>query len=86
MREMQEVGAVHPSQSPWCNAVVLVGKKDGTLHFCTDFCQLNAHTKKDSYPLPWIQEVIKSLIGVGQFSHLDMKSGFWQGDMNEESK
>ena len=28
MREMLEVGAFCPSQSPWCNAVVLVMKKD----------------------------------------------------------
>ena len=49
---MLEAGAIHPSQSPWCNAVVLVHKKDGGLHFCIDFCKLNARTKKDSYLLP----------------------------------
>ena len=49
MKEMLEVGTIHPSQSPWCNAVVLLHKKDGGLHFCIDFCKLNARTKKDSY-------------------------------------
>ena len=34
LRDMLEAGAIRPSQSPWCNAVVLVRKKDGTLHFC----------------------------------------------------
>ena len=34
LRDMLEVGVIHPSQSLWCNAVVLVRKKDGTLHFC----------------------------------------------------
>ena len=52
MKEMLEVGAICPSQSPWCNAVILVCKKDGGLCFCFDFCKLNARTKKDSYPLP----------------------------------
>ena len=56
LKEMLESGAIRPSQSAWCNAVVLVGKKDGGLHFCIDFCHLNAPTKKDSYPLPRIQE------------------------------
>ena len=28
---------LHPSQSAWCNAVVLVRKKDGGLHFYIDF-------------------------------------------------
>ena len=37
LRDMLDVGAIHPSQSPWCNAVMLVRKKDSTLCFCVDF-------------------------------------------------
>ena len=37
LREMLESGAIRPSQSVWCNAVMLVRKKDGGLHFCIDF-------------------------------------------------
>ena len=33
LREMLESGAIRPSQSAWCNAMVLVWKKDGSLHF-----------------------------------------------------
>ena len=33
LRDMLEAGAICLSQSPWCNAVVLVRKKDGTLRF-----------------------------------------------------
>ena len=83
---MLESGAIRPSQSAWCNAVVLVWKKDGGLHFCIDFCCLNAHTKKDSYTLPRIQEVLESLVGTGPFSCLDLKSGFWQIKMDKASK
>ena len=66
--------------------VVLVRKKDGGLHFCTDFCHLNTHMKKDAYPLPRIQEVLESLVGAGHFSCLDLKSGYWQIKMEEASK
>ena len=52
IQEMLDGGAIRPSQSPWCNAVMLVHKKDGSLRFCIDFRKLNDRTKKDSYPLP----------------------------------
>ena len=86
LQEMLESSAIRPSQSAWCNAVVLVQKKDGGLQFCIDFCHLNAHMKKDSYPLPRIQEVLESLVGAGYFSCLNFKSGFWQIKMKEVSK
>ena len=86
LKEMLESGAIRPSQNAWCNAVVLVRKKDGGLHFCINFRHLNAHTKKDSYPLPRIQEVLESLVGADHFSFLDLKSGFWQIRMDEVSK
>ena len=31
-----DLGMICPSQSVWCNAVVLVQKEDGGLHFCID--------------------------------------------------
>ena len=37
LREMLGSGAIRPSKSAWCNAVVLVRKKDGGLHFCINF-------------------------------------------------
>ena len=77
LKEMLESGAIKPSQSVWCNAMVLVWKKNGGLHFYINFHCLNAHTKKDSYPLPRIKEVLESLVGAGHFSCLDLKSGFW---------
>ena len=83
LRDMLEAGAIHPSQSPWCNAVVLVWKKEGTLHFCVDFRCLNMQMKKDSYPLSHIQE---SMVGSAHFSSMDFKLGFWQIKMAPESQ
>ena len=42
--------------------------------------------KKDSYPLPRMQEALESFVGVGHFSCLDLKSRFWQIKMDESSK
>ena len=37
LKLMLDAGVVQPSNNPWCNAVVLVRKKDGSLRFCIDF-------------------------------------------------
>ena len=86
LREMLESGAIRPSQSAWCNAVMLVRKKDGGLHFCINFRCLNARMKKDSYPLPRIQAALESLVGASHFSCLDLKSRFWQIKMDKALK
>ena len=64
------------------------GKEEGwwPAWFCIDFCCLNACTKKDSYPLPRIQEAYEILVGAGHFSCLDLKLRFWQIKMEEVSK
>ena len=63
------------------------GQEEGrTLRFCVDFRRLNTWTKKDSYPLPCIQEVLESMAGSAHFSSMDFKSGFWQIKMAPESQ
>ena len=86
LKLMLDTGVVQPSNSPWCNAVVLVRKKDGSLHFCIDFRRLNALTIKDSHPLPRICETLESLAGAAHYSTFDLNSGFWQVPMDKESK
>ena len=86
LKEMLQVGAIKHSNSPWASAVVLVRKKDGSLWFCIDLRRLNARTIKDAYSLPHIDETLDCLGGAIIFTSLDLKSGYWQVEMNEESK
>ena len=76
IQEMLDGGAIRPSQSPWCNYVVLVWKKDRTLRFCIDFRHLNTRTKKDSYPIPKCPETMESLVRARYFYTMDLKRGF----------
>ena len=66
--------------------MVLVQKKDGTLRFCIDLRKLNNRTIKDAYSLPHIYETLNSLQESQWFSLLDLKLGYWQVKMDEESK
>ena len=82
---MLEIGAIRKSKSPWASAVVLVCKKDGVLRFCIDLRKLNARTVKDAQTLPRIEESLDSLNGAVIFMSLDLKSGYWQVELDEES-
>ena len=86
IQEMWDGGAIRPSQSPWRKAVVVVWKKDGTLRFCIDFRGLNACMKKDSYPILKCPETMESLVGARYFSTKNLKSGFWQVKVSEDSR
>ena len=86
IQEMLDGGAICPLNSPWCNAIVLVRKKDGTLRFCIDFRQLNDRTEKDSFPMPKMVDTMETMVGARIFSTMDLKSGFWQVKMAEESR
>ena len=85
LKEMEEIGAIRRSNSPWASPVVLVRKKDGTLCFCIDLQKLNERTIKDAYSLPRIEESLDCLNGSKIFMSLDLKSGYWQMELDEDS-
>ena len=86
LEEMVNIGAIRKSQSPWASVIVLVRKKDGSLRFCIDLRKLNERTVKDAYSLPRIEESLDYLNGAQIFSSVDLKSGYWQVELTEESK
>ena len=86
IQEMLDIGAIWKLHSPWASTVVLVWKKDGSLRFCIDLRKLNNQTINDAYLLSQIAEILDSLQGSQWFSSLDLKSGYWQVEMDEESK
>ena len=58
---MLEVGVIRESNSPWSSPIVLAQKKDGSTIFCIDYRKLNNVTRKNSYPLPRIEDHLEAV-------------------------
>ncbi|MBJ5565787.1 RNA-directed DNA polymerase, partial [Salmonella enterica subsp. enterica serovar London] len=84
--EMKKQDVIEPSSSPWVSPVVLVRKKDVSTLFCVDYRRLNDVTKKDSYPLPRIDDTLNRLSGAEWFSTPDLRSGYWQVSVHPDDK
>ena len=80
-------GVVRPSTSLWSSPVVMVRKKDGGWRFCVDYRKVNSVTRQDAYPLPpRIDATLDSLAGSVLFTTLDLASGYWQVELDDEAK
>ena len=79
-------GIIQPSTSPWASPIILVKKKDGTDRFVVDYRRLNSVTRKDSFPLPRIDDALDALNSTKWYSCLNLMSGYWQVEMEPESR
>jgi len=86
VKRQLEADVIEPTSSEWGFPVVRVPKKDGTLRFCVDYRLLNVVTKKDSYPLPLMDECIDSLGKATIISTLDCNAGYWQVAIAREDR
>ena len=86
LQDLLGIGVIRESWSPWASPLVLAKKKDGSLRMCVDYRQLNAKTVRDSYYMPRVEESMDALYGSKFFSCLDLSSGFFQVEMEEEDK
>ena len=86
LQKMLKAGVIQPSSSAWASCPVLIRKKDGRVRWCIDYRKLNKVTRKDSFPLPRIEQCIDTLAGNWWFSTLDMTSGYWQIEVDERDR
>ena len=70
----------------WLDAFQRVLLVKTPIWFCIDLSKLNNQTVKDAYSLPHINETLNSQQGSQWFSSLNLKPGYWQVEIDEESK
>jgi len=81
---MWDLGMIRKSYGPWAFPIVIVKKKDGSDRFCIDYRSLNDITETDAYPMPRIDDLMNSFRCANYFTSLDLASGYWQIEMEEE--
>ena len=84
--DLREKVIISPSKSPRASPIVLVPKKDGSIHLCIDYHKVNEITQKYAYPIPRLDDTLDTLAGAKWFSTLDLKSEYWQVEMHEDDR
>ena len=78
---------ISPIQEPtdWVSSMIAAKKPDGNIRLCIDPHYLNLALKRSHYPLPIIEEILPELSKAKVFSKVDLKEGFLQVELDEES-
>ena len=73
--EMLESGVIEPSMSAWSSPVVMIRKSNDKYRFCIDFRKLNAVSKADAYPLPYMDAILRKLKSA-KYTYIDARPKF----------
>lgn len=65
--------------------LVVVEKPDGSIRLCLDPQDLNRAIRRDHVLIPKVEELVSKLCNKTVFTVLDLKDGFFQIELDEES-
>ncbi|OMJ08242.1 Retrovirus-related Pol polyprotein from transposon [Smittium culicis] len=83
---MESQGILEDSISPYLFPMVVMNKRENKKRLWFEYRKLNQIKKKDSYPLPHIDELLSVLGGAKYYSTLDALSGFWKIPLSYQTK
>ena len=75
-------GWIEHSRSPFASPVLCVRKPNGGLRICVDYRKLNNLTRKDSYPIPRIDELLARPSKAKIFTKFDIRAAFHRIQMD----
>ena len=70
--KFKRAGAIKDVFYPeWLANTMVVKEKNGKWRVCIEFTNLNKACPKDSFPMPWIDQLVDATVGHPQMSFLD---------------
>ena len=86
VRDMLDKRIVQPTESLWNSPIIPVKRRDSSRRFVWDSRKFNDITKKDTYPLPHIKDVLDKMAGARYWMTLYAASAYWSMPSNESDK
>ncbi|KAG0441141.1 Retrovirus-related Pol polyprotein from transposon gypsy [Dictyocoela muelleri] len=86
IQKLLKDGIIQKSKSPYASAAFPILKKNGKIRIVVDYRALNRITIEDNYVFPKIWDILAQLNGSSIFSKLDMKSGYYQVKIKDDSR
>ena len=88
IENLLEADVIEPAQgpTPWISPVVVVPKPNGDVRLCVDMRRANEAVVRERHPIPTIDEVLHELSHSKHFSKLDLRKGYHQIELSEDSK
>ena len=72
--------------TPWVSPVCVVPKPTGEIRLCVDMRRANEAVQRERHPIPTMDEVLHEMNQSTVFSKIDLKWGFHQIELEEESR
>ena len=88
LNELVDFDIIEPVEgpTPWVSPVVVVPKPTGEIRLCVDMRKANEAIVRERHPIPSVDDVLYHLNGSTMFSKLDLKWGFHQIELEQESR
>lgn len=78
-------GWIRPSRSIYGSSIFLIPKKNGDYRFVIDYREVNRHTRPEKASTTRAEDIFRNLSGFRFFDVLDLRSGYYQVPMQEDS-
>jgi hypothetical protein len=76
---------IRVSSSEYGSQILFVKKADGSLRLCVDYRALNAITRRNRCPIPYIGDLRPQIRGKNFLTKFDLRDGYYNARMHSES-